>query len=84
MKVSFDGARRNISREQKQVVDLVKILKDQCNIDDLDLEGLKEAVDQVSASINVMNCFYDDENEDFNDLSDKIKDIEFMSEAYHD
>jgi len=71
MKVSFDGARRNLANSYNRIADQLNFGIPLSNND------LKEDMDNLMSAIGGMLCMYDPNNEtDCKDLSDEISLIE--------
>lgn len=71
MKVSMDGLRANLSREVKELRDIVDaVLSDGEYFDE---EDLFNAMNDVIRTTNVLCCIYDDNTEDMNDIGDRFE-----------
>ena len=71
MKASFDGARINLAKTYNRIADQVNFGVPLSNND------LKEDMNDLMSAIGGLLCMYDSNDEnDCNDLSDKIKLIE--------
>ncbi len=80
MKVNIDGFRKNLSRNTNDLGSFIDALIDRGDINPSDVEQLKEMFDEVSSSVGVLNCFYEDDDDMFNDISDSIKMIRLSSD----
>jgi len=72
MKISMDGLRKDLTGNLKRLRSVIESINDDyCDSIDTDtLEGLMFEFDTVAQSSNILNCVYDDESENFSDLSD--------------
>ena len=74
MKFSMNGFRRNFSEDVELLREIVSAV---INDNDYDKEELVDSLNQVITHSNVINCIYDNENPDFNNMSDtEVKRLE--------
>jgi hypothetical protein len=67
----MDGLRANLSREVKELRDIVEAVLSEGEY--FDEEDLLDAMNDVIRTTNVLCCVYDDENtEDMNDIGDRF------------
>jgi acylphosphatase len=65
--VSLDGLRRNLSGDVNDLRDIVEAV---IAGEYYDKDDLIDAMNNVIQDSNVLNCVYDNDREDFNDMSD--------------
>ena len=67
MRFSMDGFRRQLNGDVSELKTIVEAV---VNDEWYDKEDLVTALNGVITHSNVINCVFDEENEDFNDISD--------------
>jgi len=82
MKLSMDGLRRNSTHDFNEFSNFLKSILDDIACD-VDTDQLIELHDQVAQNLGTLNCVFDEENELFNDLSEKLE-VNFLGEDDED
>lgn len=77
MRVSVDGMRRNMTADINRLREAITSIIDELDADDK--QEIIDSFDSVACNQNGFNCMYDDENDDFNDMGDKLE-IELLDE----
>jgi hypothetical protein len=62
----MDGARRNLTNSLNELSEIVN----NRYFDEDDFDDIKNAFNNAACTVNGMNCVYDPDDENFNDMSD--------------
>lgn len=71
MKVNLDGMRMSATSSMNALANEIESSLEY--LPDWKIDELKEVYNDAATSVGFFNCVYDDKNESFNDLSEKIK-----------
>jgi hypothetical protein len=66
IRYSMDGARRNLTNSLNELSEIVN----NRYFDEDDFDDIKNAFNNAACTVNGMNCVYDPDDENFNDMSD--------------
>ena len=71
MNVNINGLRRNATGSMNKLADVIEEICRQ--LSEKDTDELVEAFDDAATSVDIFNCVFDNNIENFSDLSDKLE-----------
>lgn len=81
--VNIDGLRMTATRSMEDLYGILKEVIDNNDINESEEYELKEKFNYAASMVSMINCVYDDNQEDFNDLSHiDIRRFEFRDDNY--